>query len=100
MNKSTMTTDPFTPPARSGITTAHKVGDDVDHPKHYNVHPSGIECIEVVRHMNFNLGSATKYIWRAGLKSAEHPIKDIKKAMWYLQDEVARLEKLEKENSP
>lgn len=63
----------------------------VDHPEHYNTNPSGIECIDVVRHMNFNRGNAIKYIWRAGSKNDE--IEDLKKAIWYLQDEVKRLER-------
>lgn len=52
--------------------------DPVNHPKHYNNHPSGIECIDVVRHMNFNRGNSIKYIWRAGDKGNE--IEDLKKA--------------------
>lgn len=68
--------------------------DEINKPKHYNVHPSGIECIEVVRHMNYNLGNAIKYIWRAGLK--EDNIKDLKKAAFYIQDEIKRLEENEK----
>lgn len=62
--------------------------DPVNHPKHYTSHPSGIECIEITRHMGFNLGNAVKYIWRDGLKDAEVPIQDLKKALWYLQDEI------------
>lgn len=61
----------------------------VNHPKHYNNHPSGIECIEIVRHENFNCGSAIKYIWRRGDKGNE--IEDLEKAVWYLQDEITRL---------
>lgn len=64
----------------------------VNHPQHYNAHPSGIECIEITEHMNFNMGNATKYIWRAGLKS-EEPITDIQKAIWYLEREIARLKR-------
>jgi hypothetical protein len=62
---------------------------NVDHPKHYNSHPSGVECITVVEHMNFNKGNAIKYIWRAGDKGNE--IEDLEKAAWYLQREIARL---------
>lgn len=62
----------------------------VNNPKHYNNHPSGIECIEVVRHMNFNRGNAVKYIWRAGDKGNE--IEDLKKAAWYIADEIQKLE--------
>lgn len=61
----------------------------VNHPKHYTSHPAGIECIQVTRHMNFNLGNAVKYIWRAGLKN--NPIEDLEKAAWYITDEIMRL---------
>lgn len=64
--------------------------DPVNHPSHYTSHPSGVECITIVRHMSFNLGNAIKYIWRAGLKSPD-PIQDLEKAIFYLKDEIARL---------
>lgn len=63
---------------------------EVDHPEHYNSHPSGVECIEVVRHMNFNLGNVVKYIWRDGIKDVEVPLQDLEKAAWYLNDEIQR----------
>ena len=63
--------------------------DLVNHPEHYTSHPSGIEAIQVTRHMNFNLGNAIKYIWRAGLK--ENAVQDLEKAVFYLNDEIARL---------
>jgi hypothetical protein len=65
--------------------------DMVNHPPHYNAHPSGIECIEITRHMNFNLGNVIKYLWRSDHKDAE--LEDLKKAAWYLNDEIERLEK-------
>ena len=68
--------------------------DPVNQPKHYTNHPSGIECIQITRHMNFNRGNAVKYIWRAGEKSDDIII-DLKKAIWYLQDEIRRIEKEE-----
>ena len=40
---------------------------NVNHPKHYNSHPSGVECIDIVRHYDFNIGNVIKYVWRAGL---------------------------------
>ena len=64
------------------------MSSQVDHPRHYNAHPSGIECIEIVRHMSFNIGNAMKYLWRADEKGA--PIEDLEKAVWYLQDEIAK----------
>jgi hypothetical protein len=66
--------------------------DMVNHPPHYLAHPSGVECIEITRHMNFNLGSAMKYLWRSGKKGDE--IEDLKKAIWYINDEIKRLERL------
>lgn len=67
------------------------MSDAVNHPTHYNSHPSGIECIDVVEHMPFNVGNAVKYLWRAGLKDAV--IQDLKKARWYIDREIQRLEK-------
>ena len=61
---------------------------EVNHPKHYVSHPSGIECIQVTEHMNFCLGNAIKYIWRADLKGKD--IQDLEKAVWYLQREIQR----------
>lgn len=65
--------------------------DLVNHPPHYTEHPSGVECITVTEHMGFCLGNAVKYIWRAGLKS-DNSIEDLRKARWYLDREIARLE--------
>lgn len=62
--------------------------DLVNHPRHYNKHPSGIECIQIIEHMGFNLGNAVKYIWRADLKG--EVIEDLEKAVWYLRREIER----------
>ena len=70
------------------MLTGQKVHDPVNHPLHYTSHPSGIECIQITRHMNFNLGNAVKYIWRAGLKY--DAIEDLEKARFYLNDEIKR----------
>ena len=70
----------------------HEGGNAVEHPPHYNNHPSGVECIEVVRHMTFNVGNVIKYLWRAGLKDSEPSLQDLKKARFYLDDEIQSLE--------
>ena len=62
--------------------------DPVDKPKHYNIHKSGVECIQITEHMNFCLGNAVKYIWRADHK--HDAIEDLRKAMWYIQREIDR----------
>lgn len=66
--------------------------DFVNNPRHYTSHPSGIEAIEITRHMNFNLGNAVKYLWRAGLKDQTKTIEDLQKAVFYINDEIARLQ--------
>jgi hypothetical protein len=71
--------------------------DQVNHPKHYTSDPSGIECIDITRHRNFNIGNAIKYLWRVGLKEnkdrklIDKQIEDLNKAIWYLVDEIHRL---------
>jgi hypothetical protein len=68
--------------------------DPINHPKHYTQHPSGVECIQITEHMNFNLGNAIKYIWRSGLKGNEdNGVEDLKKAKFYIEREISRLEK-------
>jgi len=68
--------------------------DPVNHPPHYTSHPSGIECIQVTEHFNFCRGNALKYLWRAGGKGgALGELEDLQKARWYLDREIARLQK-------
>jgi hypothetical protein len=69
--------------------------DAVNHPSHYTSHPSGVECITITEHHNFCVGNAMKYLWRAGLKgdAPEKWLEDLKKARWYIDREIQRLEK-------
>lgn len=73
--------------------------DNVNHPKHYTSHPSGVECIEITEHYNFCIGNAIKYLWRAGLKnevdktSSEKEVEDLKKSIWYITRHINNLEK-------
>ena len=73
--------------------------DYVNQPPHYTSDPSGVECITITRHRNFNIGNAIKYLWRSGLKGNgvsetrdEKHIEDLKKAVFYINDEIKRLE--------
>ena len=72
-----------------GLEQTH---DPVNHPKHYTEHPSGVECIQITEHMNFCLGNAVKYIWRADLK--HDAIEDLEKAIWYIQRELDKRRKV------
>jgi len=80
------------------MSEERKENDQVNHPSHYTSDPSGVECIEITRHRNFNIGNAIKYLWRAGLKHEEgledidKQIEDLKKSIWYINDEIKRLE--------
>ena len=69
----------------------YKMSDLVNHPPHYTAHPSGVECIEITEHLNFCIGNAVKYLWRAGLKG--DALEDLRKAAWYVQREISRLER-------
>jgi hypothetical protein len=69
----------------------------VNHPSHYQ---GGIECIDAVEQVTdtyslgslaSNLGEVIKYIWRAPLKG--NMLEDLKKARWYLDRTIARIEK-------
>ena len=62
----------------------------VNNPKHYNQHPSGVECITITKHFNFNIGNAIKYLWRAGLKEGSSVEEDLSKASWYIARELER----------
>jgi hypothetical protein len=63
----------------------------INHPSHYQGVP-GVECIDVARYFNFNLGNVIKYVWRAGRKEGSSLLEDLKKARWYLDDEIRQLE--------
>lgn len=63
--------------------------DPVSHPAHYVSHPSGVECITITEHFNFNRGNAIKYIWRADEKGST--LENLRKAQWYLNREIERL---------
>lgn len=64
----------------------------VNHPKHYN--PGQYEAIKVIRayNLNFAKGNAIKYILRAGNKPHQSQIQDLKKALWYIQNEIEAIE--------
>jgi len=49
-----------------------------------------VEAIDVIEalELNFCLGNALKYLWRAGKKQGEAKEKDLKKALFYIQREL------------
>lgn len=59
--------------------------DAVSKPRHYTTHPSGVECIDVIRGMYYNTGNAAKYLWRFEQKGG---LEDLRKSKWYLLDVI------------
>jgi hypothetical protein len=79
-------------PAAIIARSQKQAAEAVDHPKHYNDHPSAVECIDIVEHLPFNIGNAIKYLWRAGIK-ATPTLEDLEKARWYVEREIRRLKR-------
>ena len=67
--------------------------DLINHPPHYK--SGGMEAIDVIEafDLGFCLGNTVKYVLRAGRKDGESELKDLRKAQWYLNREIARREK-------
>ena len=66
--------------------------ETIDHPAHYGGRDDPYEAIKVIEAwgFGFNTGNALKYIarhWRKGT-----PVEDLKKARWYLDREIAKIE--------
>lgn len=61
--------------------TVSKEFDVINKPLHYNLHPSGVECIDVTKHLPYVLSNVIKYIWRSDLKNGTE---DLEKAQKYL----------------
>lgn len=83
------------PTLDKGQLRSQKSIETVNNPKHYNSIPAkcsncnkSIECIDVVRHLDFNIGNAMKYLWRFKQKGGAE---DLRKAAWYIKDEISRL---------
>lgn len=57
----------------------------IEHPDHYNSHPSKIECWDLNGQLNGNLAAAFKYIFRRAEKATE--AENINKAIQYLRKE-------------
>lgn len=66
--------------------------ENINHPLHYNMYKD-VEVIQLAEQMSFCRGSAVKYIARAGLKSKETELEDLKKAKWCIEREIETLEK-------
>ena len=71
--------------------------DNVNHPKHYKL-VNGLETIDILEAVTVNLqgieavcvGNVLKYICRYSKKNG---VEDLKKAQWYLNHIIEKLEK-------
>lgn len=70
-------------------------GEQVNHPQHYGGEDNPYEAIKVIEawKLDFCLGNTVKYISRAGKKSDNDELTDLKKAQWYLNRRIQQLEK-------
>lgn len=66
-----------------------------DRPKVPHYQQGGIEPIDYIssNNLNFNLGNVVKYVTRAGKKPSEETVKDLKKAIDYINFEIERVTK-------
>ncbi len=85
--------------AWGGMYKSAKTTEQVLHPSHYSWLKDlcGVEPIEICRHFDFSVGNSLKYIMRKGKidgdkTEKEKRIEDLKKAIFYLQDEIKMLE--------
>lgn len=67
---------------------------------HYGGDLNPFEPIKIIDwyDLNFNLGNVVKYVLRGGKKDNEPILKELKKARFYLDREIKKLERLEIEN--
>ena len=68
--------------------------EKVNHPPHYGGEDNIYEAIKVIEAWNlgFHLGNTIKYISRAGKKDGAELLDDLKKARWYLNRKIQKLE--------
>ena len=76
-----------------------KETDLVEHPSYYVwlKEACGVEPIDICRHFDFSVGNALKYLMRKGKidgdkTEVEKRIEDLRKAVFYLNDEIRLLE--------
>ena len=64
--------------------------ETVNHPEYYGGGDNPYEVIKVIRawDLGFSLGNSVKYIYRAGIKDPSTKVEDLKKAIWYIEEEI------------
>lgn len=70
--------------------------DAINHPACYTDGKIEVSDFIADKNLNFFRGNVLKYICRAGKKDPDKEIEDLKKAEWYLNREIDRLEWMNK----
>lgn len=83
----------------TNVAGCERSAEQVSHPSHYAwlKELCGVEPLDICRHLDFNTGNAIKYLLRKdkvdGNKTkTEKRIEDLRKAVFYIQDEIKLLE--------
>lgn len=73
---------------------ANNIVEQVNHPSHYGGEDNPYEVIKVIEawNLDFCLGNVLKYIGRAGHKESNPTLQDLKKAKWYLERRIIKME--------
>jgi hypothetical protein len=68
--------------------------EQVNHPEHYGGKDNVYEAIKVIDawELGFSLGNTVKYISRAGKKDPTKELEDLRKAKFYLDHHIEKLE--------
>lgn len=66
---------------------------DPINPAHYQGFSNGAQVIDITENLPFNTGNAIKYLARAGRKDPTKHVEDLRKAAWYVQRELDRIER-------
>lgn len=70
--------------------------DAINHPAYYTDGKIEVSDFIADKNLNFFRGNVVKYICRAGKKDPDKEIEDLKKAEWYMNREIDRLEWMNK----
>lgn len=70
---------------------------DETNPDHYRNFSNNTEVIDIAENLSYNAGNAVKYLARAtrtdGQTKHENPLTDLRKAKWYVEREIDRLDR-------
>ena len=66
--------------------------DAINHPSYYTYGQIEVSDFIADKNLNFFRGNVVKYVTRAGKKDPSKEVEDLKKAQWYINREIERVE--------